>query len=176
MKYYVLLIVLTVSLTGCALFENDLRVVNGYPVALSAQNIKAFKESPLYGRLLNEYGKGEMYERVKIQYLLSTIRQSDFSYLRNGYTYKPHRFAKHIAKKYSQKFDEIYSARDFIKEIASRSWKTGKQYLVIPGDGYAYPTNDVLTYELERMEGFVDRIQEEWGRSVNAVKSKANGG
>lgn len=119
--------------------------------------------SPFLPELKREYGNGISYERAKIKYLLGHTSLSKYQFVRMDYVYNGERTAQHLRKKYRQRFDEIVTAQDFIDDIASISTGWRRPYLALPGDGLAYSTGDILSYELSRLEAFID---EEMGSSL----------
>ena len=62
----------------------------------------------------------------------------------------------HLRKKYLQRINEVKTARDYIEKVASISTGWGRPYLALPGDGLAYPTGDILRYELTQLESLMD--------------------
>lgn len=115
-----------------------------------------FELSPWLQSLFQEKDKGLVYERAKIDFLLEAISESSFEYDRNGISYNAEQTVNHLRKKYRKKMREIKTAEDFIRKIATRSEVTGRRYLAIPGNGYAYYSSDLLYYRLVQLEKFLD--------------------
>jgi hypothetical protein len=118
------------------------------------------QNSPHFAKLNREYGRGLSYERAKIEYLLGHTSRSEYSFDRNGRVYNGQRTAKHLRKKYFQRFDKVHTAQDFIDKVASISTASGRPYLALPGDGLAYRTGDILNYELRRLEASMDDLHQ----------------
>lgn len=116
------------------------------------------QQSPYFVELNREYAKGLSYERAKIRYLLGHTSRSQYSFDRNGLVYDGEKTARHLRKKYLQRIDKVRTAQDFIDKVASISTASGRPYLALPGDGKAYPTGDILNYELGRLETFMDEL------------------
>ena len=91
-------------------------------------------------------------EKVKIKFLIESMRLSPFTFIRNGNAYTGERAAQHMLMKYGLAANRIQTARNFINYLASSSSETGKPYLVKFPDGKMYPTRDLLYNELERLE------------------------
>ena len=154
----VLLLALMV-LTGCAGREGY-RPAPAGALPPNHPNV-GIPSSPHFAELERTYGKGLAYERAKIKYLLGHTSRSDYRFVRMDRVYDGPRTAKHLRKKYLQRFDEVKTARDFIDKVASISTGWGRPYLALPGDGFAYPTGDILHYELARLEAFMDERHRE---------------
>jgi hypothetical protein len=116
------------------------------------------QKSPYFAELNHEYGKRLSYERAKIKYLLGHTSRSEYFFVRMGWVYNGERTARHLRKKYLQRIDTVSTAQDFIDKVASVSTASGRPYLALPGDGKAYPTGDLLNYELRRLEAFMDDL------------------
>lgn len=115
----------------------------------------SIEENVFYKRLVGSYGKGFAHERVKIQYLFGEIRNSPFTFIRNGLEYDAGKTAKHLNKKYQKRVRELRTARQFIEEIATKSSMSGKPYLTKDEEGNLYYSSDILHYELDRLEQFL---------------------
>ncbi|AIW13198.1 DUF5329 domain-containing protein [Vibrio tubiashii] len=62
--------------------------------------------------------------------LISKIEQSSCTFYRNGKAYTPTEAAEHIKNKWDYAQDEVKDIETFINEVASKSWFTGKPYMV----------------------------------------------
>ena len=91
-------------------------------------------------------------EKIKITYLIQSIKRSPYTFIRNGVSYSGTKAASHIFTKYSHRSDSIQSAREFIESVASRSSRTGEAYQVQFPDGTTSPVRDILLSELEKLE------------------------
>jgi len=143
------------ALMGCAGSEYRLAAPGELPQPMLPWEVE---KSPYFAELRSEYGKGSSYERAKIKYLLDCTSKSGYSFDRNGMVYGGRRTAQHLRKKYMQRINKVKTAQDFIDKVASISTASGKPYLALPGDGKAYPTGDILNYELRRLEKFMDDL------------------
>lgn len=138
---------------GCAGASYRLAAPGSLPQPLPNEDIQ---KSPYFSELNREYGKGLSYEQAKIRYLLGHTSRSKFLFVRMNRVYDGERTAEHLRKKYRQRLDQVQTAQDFINKVASISTGWGRPYLALPGDGLAYPTGDILNYELRRLETFMD--------------------
>lgn len=142
-------------LAGCAGADYQLAAPGELPQSRPGW---AIQESPYFDELNRTYGQGLVYERAKIKYLLGHTSLSEYSFDRNGRVYNGTRTARHLRKKYFQRFDKVRTAQDFIDKVASISTASGRPYRALPGDGKAYRTGDLLNYELRRLEIFMDDL------------------
>ncbi|EGA68195.1 hypothetical protein VISI1226_15681 [Vibrio sinaloensis DSM 21326] len=62
--------------------------------------------------------------------LIDNIEQSSCTFYRNGKAYSPLEAAEHIANKWDYAKDDVDNLDTFIREVASKSWFTGKPYMV----------------------------------------------
>jgi hypothetical protein len=85
----------------------------------------------------------------EIQHLLSFIRSSNCTFIRNGSRHDPQEAVTHIEKKYNYLKNRIKSTDDFIRGAATRSSLSGRDYEVIC-DGQTMKTADWLRRELAR--------------------------
>jgi len=69
-----------------------------------------------------------------VKVLIEQIEQSSCSFIRNGESYDPHQAAEHILKKWNYAQDDVTDIEVFITEVASRSWFSGKPYMVECGE------------------------------------------
>jgi len=85
-----------------------------------------------------------------VQYLISYVRESDVTFERNISRYDPVEAAAHIEKKYQHFRDKIDTPEQFIALCATASLVTGKQYLIIDGQGDETAAGVWLNAELVR--------------------------
>jgi hypothetical protein len=140
---------------GCAGARYQLAKPGEIPASLPNLDIQT---SSYFAELKREYGKGLVYERAKIKYLLGHTSESAYQFVRMDVVYGGERTAKHLRKKYQQRFSEIKTAQEFIDKVASISKDWGRPYLALPGDGRAYRTGDILNYELKRLDAYMDKL------------------
>jgi hypothetical protein len=86
--------------------------------------------------------------KAEIDELLSFVRTSDVQFLRNGQEYSSAEGADHLRDKLTKAGDRVKTAEDFITGIASKSYLSGKPYLVKFADGRTQPTGDWLRAHL----------------------------
>lgn len=67
---------------------------------------------------------------AEIDRLISKIEHSSCTFYRNGKAHLPSEAAEHIANKWDYAKDDVDSLQTFISEVASKSWFTGKPYMV----------------------------------------------
>jgi hypothetical protein len=65
-----------------------------------------------------------------ISTLIKRVEQSSCTFIRNGKTYTNQEAAEHIRNKWDYAKDDVDSVDVFIKEVASKSWLSGKPYWV----------------------------------------------
>ena len=69
---------------------------------------------------------------------------------RNFFHHDPVDAARHIERKYQHFKDRIDSPEEFIELCATASLVTGKQYLIVDGQGNEMPAGEWLNTELAR--------------------------
>jgi hypothetical protein len=106
-----------------------------------------------FGLLMPANGKPVLTEDQKIDRLITYVRSlKDVTFIRNGSEYSSKKAAEHLESKRKYAGKNIKSARQFIKDIASKSSMTGKTYQIRFKDGKTYPSETIFTRELERIE------------------------
>ena len=85
-----------------------------------------------------------------IQHLITYVRESDVTFERNISRHDPVEAAARIEKKYRYFRDEINTPEQFIERCATASLVTGRQYLIIDGQGDEIPAGVWLNTELAR--------------------------
>jgi hypothetical protein len=92
-------------------------------------------------------------EAQLIESLISTVENlKDATFLRNGTEYGCKAAADHMRSKWKWKHDEIKTARDFIRVVASTSSETGRPYMIRFKGGREVTAKDFLTAELDKLE------------------------
>lgn len=86
----------------------------------------------------------------EIDHLLAYVEKSDLRFIRNGSEHSAKESADHLRDKLGHAGDRVQSAEDFIVGIASKSYLSGKPYLIKTPDGKERPTGPWLTEELTR--------------------------
>jgi hypothetical protein len=85
-----------------------------------------------------------------IQHLIDYVRASDVTFERNIFRHDSVQAAAHIERKYQHFRNEIDTPGQFIELCATASLVTGKQYLIIDGQGDEIPAGEWLNTELVR--------------------------
>ena len=86
----------------------------------------------------------------EINHLLSFIENSGLRFSRNGSEHTAKESADHLRDKLGQAGGRVKTADDFIVGIASKSYLSGKPYLMKTRDGKEVPTGPWLSEELAR--------------------------
>ena len=93
--------------------------------------------------LANQKAQKNDLER-KIFWLIEKIEKSHYIFIRNGDEHKPKEAVKHIIRKYEYYKDKIYTVEDFINYAASKSYLSGKPYLIKTSAGEKTKLKDWL--------------------------------
>lgn len=141
---------LLVGLTAFLTFTLSAAEAGG-PRRLLLNPSSPIQEDPQVRLMLGQPPDSPMIENLKIAYLISCVRQSPYTFIRNGDTHSSQTAAAHLSRKYRKMADKIKTAADFIRKIASRSESSGKPYLIRCEDKI-YPSQDVLLSELQALE------------------------
>ncbi len=86
-----------------------------------------------------------------INYLLSYVKRSDCTFIRNDREYTSEEATGHIKRKYKHFKSKIKTPEDFIRLSATKSLITGKPYMVKTKSGHLMTSKDWL---LEALEAF----------------------
>ena len=89
--------------------------------------------------------------KAEIDELISYVRNSGARFIRNGQEYSAAEGADHLHDKLTKAGNRVKSTDDFITEIASTSYLSGKPYYVKFADGHTLPTGDWLRAHLVDM-------------------------
>lgn len=89
--------------------------------------------------------------KAEIDELLSFVQKSDVRFIRNGSEYSAADGAQHLRDKLAKAGDRVKTTEDFITGIASKSYLSGKLYLVKFADGRTQPTGEWLKTHLASM-------------------------
>ena len=90
--------------------------------------------------------------KAEIDELIAFVRTSDVRFIRNGSEYSATEGADHLRDKLAKAGDRVKTTDDFIAGIASKSYLSGKPYLVKFSDGHTQPTGDWLRAHLGEMQ------------------------
>lgn len=88
---------------------------------------------------------------AEVDELISFVRLSDVRFIRNGREYSAADGADHLRDKLARAGDRVKTTDDFITGIASKSYLSGKPYLVKFSDGRTQPTGEWLRGHLAGM-------------------------
>lgn len=86
----------------------------------------------------------------EINYLIRYIENSGARFIRNGSEYSAKEGADHMRDKLKSAGRRVKTAEDFIAGIATKSYLSGKPYLVKLTDGKTVPTGPWLTEALAK--------------------------
>jgi Family of unknown function (DUF5329) len=86
--------------------------------------------------------------KAEIDELISFVQMSGVRFIRNGKEYSAAEGAQHLRDKLAKAGDRVKTTDDFIAGIASRSYISGKPYVVKFADGHTQPTGDWLRAHL----------------------------
>ncbi|QLI80949.1 DUF5329 domain-containing protein [Chitinibacter fontanus] len=89
----------------------------------------------------------------EVQQLLSFVGKSQCTFIRSGSSYSAKEAQDHLSMKYGKAKDKISSSEDFINEVASKSYLTGKPYSVQCPKTSEQPAKNWLNTELKRLRG-----------------------
>jgi hypothetical protein len=131
------------KLTG---FRLDIRLRLGgqmRPAALTLSVALIFSASAAFTE-----AKGEDLEET-IAYLLSYVRTSNCTFIRNNKEHTPEEAADHIMKKYDHYKNKIKTPEDFIRLSATKSMMSGKPYMIRTEAGDTMTSAEWLTQALE---------------------------
>lgn len=92
-------------------------------------------------------------ETIKIDFLLRCIESlNGAQFLRNGSSYSPDEAVSHLRLKWRAAGSRVVTARDFIREVASKSSVSGLAYSIRFSDGRVVTTADFLEQQLAAYE------------------------
>ena len=86
--------------------------------------------------------------KAEIDELITYVQKSGVRFIRNGTEYSATEGADHLRDKLTKAGDRVKTTEDFITGIASKSYISGKPYLVKFADGHTQPTGDWLRAHL----------------------------
>jgi hypothetical protein len=87
----------------------------------------------------------------EIDHLITFVRNSSVTFIRNGKEYPSTAAAEHLQKKRDHFQKEIKTTEDFIQLAATKSLATGQPYLIKTRDGNTQECGKWLLAELERL-------------------------
>jgi len=90
-------------------------------------------------------------EFPEVHYLIDLFKESPYQLLRNGKIYNGEKAAAHLESKIRWFRKDFQTTEEFIENVASHSWLSGKIYYLILDDGRQIPLKVVLYNELKRL-------------------------
>ena len=97
--------------------------------------------------------KPALTENQKIDKMIEYVRTMvGVTFIRNGTSYTSVEAANHLEKKRQKAGDDIKTARQFIKDIASVSSMSGQPYTMKFSNGTVMTSGEVLTRYLNQLE------------------------
>jgi hypothetical protein len=94
----------------------------------------------------------------EISYLIRYIENSGARFIRNGTEHSAREGADHMRDKLKSAGSRVKSAEDFIVGIATKSYLSGKPYLVKLPDGKVVPTGPWLTEALAKYRASKSKV------------------
>ena len=89
--------------------------------------------------------------KAEVDELISFVEKSGVRFIRNGTEYPATEGAQHLRDKLAKAGNRVKTTEDFVTGIASKSYLSGKPYLVKFSDGRTQPTGDWLRARLAEM-------------------------
>ena len=86
--------------------------------------------------------------KAEIDELITYVQTSGVRFIRNGSEYSGAEGAQHLRDKLAKDGGHVKTTDDFITGIASKSYLSGKPYLVKFPDGHTQPTGEWLRAQL----------------------------
>ena len=86
--------------------------------------------------------------KAEIDELITFVQTSSVRFIRNGTEYSGAEGAAHLRDKLAKAGDRVKTTEDFITGIASKSYISGKPYMVKFADGHTEPTGEWLRAHL----------------------------
>ncbi len=109
-----------------------------FPGTLSAQDIEKKKVTAfvILALLHGTIDVPDNMEKKKIEFLISSVENLQGAiFIRNGSEYDGKKAAEHLRLKLKNAGDRVQTADDFIRLCASRSYITGKPYMIKLSNG-----------------------------------------
>lgn len=95
-------------------------------------------------------------ERMKIEYLITSIENlKGAKFIRNGTEHDGKEAAEHLRMKLQKAGDRVRTADDFIRLCASKSWLSGKPYMIRSSDGKTINSEEFFGEKLKEYNATV---------------------
>jgi hypothetical protein len=89
-------------------------------------------------------------EKKKIEFLISSVENlKGAKFIRNGSEYDGKKAAEHLRMKLQKAGDNVQTADDFIRLCASKSFITGKPYMIRSSDGKTIKSEEYFRKKLK---------------------------
>jgi hypothetical protein len=89
-------------------------------------------------------------EKKKIEFLISSVENlKGAKFIRNGSEYEGKKAAEHLRMKLQKAGDNVQTADDFIRLCASKSFITGKPYMIRLSDGKTIKSEEYFRKKLK---------------------------
>jgi hypothetical protein len=125
-------------------------------------------------RKLFKLKNSPVFERGKIEYLITRVRQSKHTFMRNGEIYGGFQAAMLLSYKYRKRIANIKTVDQFITDVASGSAVSGQPYYMRLTDGTAYKVRDVFLNELRVLDEYLSsHDQPELTESPSSINQAA---
>ena len=95
--------------------------------------------------------------KAEIDELITYVQMSGVRFIRNGSEYSGAQGAEHLRDKLARAGDRVKTTDDFINGIATKSYLSGKPYLVKYPDGHTQPAGEWLRAHLAEMRKNADQ-------------------
>ncbi len=95
--------------------------------------------------------------KAEIDELITYVQMSGVRFIRNGSEYSGAQGAEHLRDKLARAGDRVKTTDDFINGIATKSYLSGKPYLVKFPDGHTQPAGEWLRAHLAEMRKNADQ-------------------
>ena len=93
-------------------------------------------------------------EVKRIEYLITSVENlTGAKFVRNGKEYDGKQAAAHLRMKLKNTASMVHSAEDFIKICASKSYLSGKPYLIVFPNGQTVPSEAFFRQRLKEFDG-----------------------
>lgn len=130
------------------LFLAEAKMESGRILLSSPESVE---KDPMFKRAAAQPSSPAALDKIKIQYLISRMRQSPYAFIRNRERHTGKRAASHLAMKYASVSGRVKTPAEFIEHIAARSSFTGEVYLM-DVEGEKVEVRKVLHDELAFLE------------------------
>jgi Family of unknown function (DUF5329) len=101
-------------------------------------------------------GAQDTIEKKKIEFLISSVENlKEAKFIRNGSEYNGKEAAEHLRMKFRKAGDKVQTADDFISLCASKSYISGKPYMIRSSDGKTIKSEEYFREKLKEYSSTV---------------------